>query len=98
MRMRLVTGAAGFLGSHLMDRLLSRGTLLSEPTILLTGDMENLPILRNESRFGFEERDICEAFDRAPSITFLISLVPPARRNIFDPAIETLRVGSMGTV
>ena len=57
----LVTGAAGFLGSHLTDRLLGEGHSVLGVDNLSTGDLENLAHLAGEPRFRFEERDICRA-------------------------------------
>jgi nucleoside-diphosphate-sugar epimerase len=59
----LVTGAAGFLGSHLSDRLLDEGHTVLSVDNLSIGNLENLRHLRNEPRFTFEEWDICDAFD-----------------------------------
>ena len=54
----LVTGAAGFLGSHLTDRLLGEGHTVAGVDNLSTGDQENIAHLDGEPRFQFEERDI----------------------------------------
>ena len=62
-RRALVTGGAGFLGSHLCDALLAEGWSVVVVDNLLTGRQANLAHLRNESRFEFVEKDICEPFD-----------------------------------
>jgi dTDP-glucose 4,6-dehydratase len=92
----LVTGAAGFLGSHLSDRLLGDGYLVLGVDNLSTGDPENLAHLANDSRFRFEERDICTAFDPG-RVDYVFNLASPASPpEYLRLGIETLRVGSMG--
>ena len=92
----LVTGAAGFLGSHLTDRLLGEGYSVLGVDNLSTGDAENLAHLANDSRFRFEERDICAAFDPG-RVDYVFNLASPASPpEYLRLGIETLRVGSMG--
>lgn len=92
----LVTGAAGFLGSHLTDRLLGEGYFVLGVDNLSTGDPENLAHLANDSRFRFEERDICAAFDPG-RVDYVFNLASPASPpEYLRLGIETLRVGSMG--
>jgi len=92
----LVTGAAGFLGSHLTDRLLGDGCMVLGVDNLSTGDPENLAHLANDSRFRFEERDICAAFDPG-RVDYVFNLASPASPpEYLRLGIETLRVGSMG--
>ena len=57
-QMVLVTGAAGFLGSHLCDALLAEGKRVLGIDNLATGNMANLQHLNGETRFSFEEADI----------------------------------------
>jgi dTDP-glucose 4,6-dehydratase len=93
----LVTGAAGFLGSHLTDRLLGEGHSVVGVDNLCTGNVENLRHLRNEPRFTFEERDICLAFDPG-HVDYVFNMASPASPpEYLRLAIETLRVGSAGT-
>jgi len=93
----LVTGAAGFLGSHLTDRLLGEGHLVLGVDNLSTGDLSNLGHLRNESRFAFEERDICRPFDPGKVDSIFNMASPASPPEYLKLAIETLRVGSIGT-
>jgi dTDP-glucose 4,6-dehydratase len=93
----LVSGAAGFIGSHLTDRLLSDGYSVIGVDNLSTGSEENLHHLRSESRFEFENRDICKPFDPGP-VDYVFNLASPASPpEYLRLAIETLRVGSAGT-
>jgi len=93
----LVTGAAGFLGSHLTDRLLGEGHTVLGVDNLSTGDPENLAHLTQDPRFRFEERDICLPFDPGP-VDYVFNLASPASPpEYLRLAIETLRVGSAGT-
>jgi dTDP-glucose 4,6-dehydratase len=92
----LVTGAAGFLGSHLTDRLLGEGYSVLGVDNLSTGDSANLAHLANDSRFSFEERDICTAFDPG-RVDYVFNLASPASPpEYLRLGIETLRVGSVG--
>ena len=93
----LITGAAGFLGSHLTDRLLGEGHTIVGVDNLSTGSSRNLSHLRNERRFSFEERDICHPFDPG-QVDYVFNLASPASPpEYLRLAIETLRVGSAGT-
>ncbi len=92
----LVTGAAGFLGSHLTDRLLGEGYLVLGVDNLSTGDRANLAHLAHDSRFRFEERDLCTRVDPG-RVDYVFNLASPASPpEYLRLGIETLRVGSMG--
>ena len=93
----LVTGAAGFLGSHLTDRLIGEGHSVLGVDNLSTGDPRNLRHLRNEPRFSFEERDICQPFDPG-RVDYAFNFASPASPpEYLRLSVETLRVGSAGT-
>jgi dTDP-glucose 4,6-dehydratase len=92
----LVTGAAGFLGSHLTDRLLAEGHTVAGVDNLSTGDRENIAHLAAEPRFQFEERDICQPFDLG-QVDYVFNFASPASPpEYLRLAIETLRAGSAG--
>ena len=93
----LVTGAAGFLGSHLTDRLLGEGHTILGVDNLSTGNRANIAHLAGEPRFVFEERDICVPFDPGP-VDYVFNMASPASPpEYLRLAIETLEVGSTGT-
>jgi dTDP-glucose 4,6-dehydratase len=97
-RTMLVTGAAGFLGSHLCDALLAEGNDVIGVDNFSTGSETNLAHLKHEARFRFEEWDICEAFDcgRVDGVFNFASPASPV--DYMRLGIETLRVGSAGTL
>jgi dTDP-glucose 4,6-dehydratase len=93
----LVTGAAGFLGSHLTDRLLGEGHTVIGVDNLSTGDPENLAHRAHEPRLQFEQRDICQPFDPG-AVDYVFNFASPASPpEYLRLGIETLRVGSVGT-
>jgi len=94
----LVTGGAGFLGSHLCDALLADGNFVVCADNLLTGRVENISHLSGEPRFDFHEQDICRAFD-FDRLDYIFHLASPASPvDYLEHPIETLQVGSIGTM
>jgi len=93
----LVTGGAGFLGSHLCDALLGEGWSVVVVDNLLTGRRANLAHLANDSRFEFINKDICEPFD-VGRIDYVFHFASPASPVDYTThGILTLKVGSLGT-
>ena len=94
----LVTGGAGFLGSHLCDALLAEGHSVVCADNLLTGRMENLEHLLDEARFEFVEQDVCQPFD-VGKVDYVFHFASPASPvDYLKHGIETLQVGSAGTM
>lgn len=97
-RRALVTGGAGFLGSHLCDALLGNGYSVIAIDNLLTGREANLHHLRNDSRFEFQRIDINQPFDcgKVDYVFHFASLASPV--DYMKHGVETLMVGSLGTL
>jgi dTDP-glucose 4,6-dehydratase len=96
-RRALVTGGSGFLGSHLCDGLLAEGYRVLAADNLLTGRLENIAHLRNDARFEFIEKDVCEPADWG-ALDYIFHFASPASPvDYAKHGIETLRVGSYGT-
>ena len=94
----LVTGAAGFLGSHLCDALLAEGNEVLGVDNLCTGSLANLEHLKTEPKFAFEQLDICTPFDLG-KVDFVFNFASPASPiDYMKLGIETLMVGSAGTM
>jgi dTDP-glucose 4,6-dehydratase len=92
----LVTGAAGFLGSHLCDALIEQQHSVVGVDNLSTGRLENLAHLHREPRFEFVERNICNPFDPG-HVDFIYNLASPASPVQYHRlGIETLQAGSYG--
>src|SRR5919108_1834369 len=94
----IVTGGAGFVGSHLCDALLGEGHSVLAVDNLLTGKRGNLDHLRNEPRFKLQEQDICEPFDTG-KVDYVFHFASPASPvDYSNHGIATLKVGSVGTL
>ena len=93
----LITGAAGFLGSHLTDAMLAEGNSVIGVDNLATGSLANLSHLEHEPKFAFEEQDICSPFD-VGAVDYVFNFASPASPVDYHRlGIETLEVGSSGT-
>jgi dTDP-glucose 4,6-dehydratase len=93
----LVTGGAGFLGSHLCERLLADGHSVLCVDNLLTGRLENMRSFADDPRFSFELHNICRPFDFG-SVDFIYEFASPASpADYLKWGLETLEVGSTGT-
>jgi len=93
----LVTGGAGFVGSHLCDALLAEGNEVVCVDNLLTGSLRNIVHLKNESRFEFVQRDVNEPYD-VGRVDYIFHFASPASPvDYMEHGIETLKVGSLGS-
>ncbi len=94
----VISGAAGFIGSHLCDRLISEGHEVVALDNLITGHVENIEHLQVNPSFQFIEQDVCQPFTIAGTVDrvfHLASLASPVGYLTYP--IETLDSGSIGT-
>jgi dTDP-glucose 4,6-dehydratase len=93
----LVTGGAGFIGSHLCDALLGEGHHVVCVDNFVTGSSRNLAHLKNEPRFEFLQQDVSQPYD-AGQIDYIFHFASPASPvDYLEHGIETLQVGSLGS-
>lgn len=93
----LLTGASGFLGSHLADRLIADGHTVTGIDNFITSSAENLAHLKNEPRFNLIEHDIIESVSFKGKLDYLLNLASPASPvDYMELPLETLKVGSFG--
>jgi len=94
----LVTGGAGFIGSHLCDALLARGMRVICLDNLITGTEINLQNAKKNSAFQFIHHDVISSFERSEHIDFIYHLASPASVPDYQShPLETARVNSLGT-
>jgi len=94
----LITGAAGFLGSHLCDRFINEGFHVIGMDNFITGDIDNIAHLNNNPNFQFIEHDVTEFVKIEGSLDFILHFASPASPiDYLKIPIQTLKVGSLGT-
>ncbi len=94
----VVTGGAGFLGSHLCDRLLSEGCRVTAVDNLITGDVKNIAHLLGNQSFRFVRHDVTEYIFIAEKVDYILHFASPASPlDYLKLPIQTLKVGSLGT-
>jgi dTDP-glucose 4,6-dehydratase len=94
----VVTGGAGFLGSHLCDRLLAEGHRVIALDNLLTGSTDNIAHLAGEPRFTFIRHNVTEYIYIAGAVDYVFHFASPASPiDYLELPIQTLKVGSLGT-
>jgi dTDP-glucose 4,6-dehydratase len=95
----LVTGGAGFLGSHLCDRLVAEDWAILCVDSLVTGDAQNVQALLGHDDFRFEQRDITDPLDVEGPLDWVLNLASPASPiDYLELPVATLRVGAVGTL
>jgi dTDP-glucose 4,6-dehydratase len=94
----VITGGAGFLGSHLCERVLAEGHQVVCVDNLITGRMENLAHLRQRPGFEFLEHDVSKPYTVDGPVDFILHFASPASPiDYLELPIQTLKVGSLGT-
>ncbi len=94
----VVTGGAGFLGSHLVDRLLREGHRVIAIDNLVTGSLDNIAHLAGEGRFRFIKQDVTEFLFLDGPVDHVWHFASPASPiDYLELPIQTLKVGSLGT-
>ncbi len=94
----LITGAAGFLGSHLCDKFIKEGFNVVGMDNFITGTFKNIEHLSNSDQFEFREHDVTEYIAFDGPLDYILHFASPASPiDYLKIPIETLKVGSLGT-
>src|SRR5688572_11152509 len=94
----LITGAAGFLGSHLCDRFLEQGHEVIGMDNFLTGSPDNIAHLAGNKNFSFIEQNVTEYINLPGKLDGVLHFASPASPvDYLELPIQTLKVGSLGT-
>src|SRR5690606_36948419 len=94
----LITGGAGFLGSHLADRFLKEGFKVVVMDNLITGDLRNIEHLFKDGNFEFYEHDVSTFVHVPGQLDYILHFASPASPiDYLKIPIQTLKVGSLGT-
>ena len=98
MKKVLITGAAGFLGSHLCDRFISEGFHVIGMDNLITGDLKNIEHLFPLKRFEYYHHDVSKFVHVPGDLHYIMHFASPASPiDYLQMPIQTLKVGSLGT-
>jgi dTDP-glucose 4,6-dehydratase len=98
MKTILITGAAGFLGSHLCDRFIDEGFKVIGMDNFITGDKRNLEHIASHPNFDFVEHDVTEHITITEHLDYILHFASPASPiDYLKIPIQTLKVGSLGT-
>ncbi|MEQ9220334.1 MAG: SDR family oxidoreductase [Cyclobacteriaceae bacterium] len=95
----LITGGAGFLGSHLCDRFMKEGYHVIAMDNLLTGDISNIEHLLKEKDFEFHHHDVSKYVHVSGELSYILHFASPASPiDYLKMPIQTMKVGSLGTL
>jgi len=98
MKTALITGGAGFIGSHLCEFLLGKGFKVIAMDNLITGDIKNIEHLRSNKNFTYIHHDVSKHIVVNEKVDFVLHLASPASPVDYQKIpIQTLKVGSLGT-
>ncbi|WP_159468294.1 UDP-glucuronic acid decarboxylase family protein [Dyadobacter sp. 3J3] len=98
MKRVLITGAAGFLGSHLCERFLKEGMYVIAMDNLITGDLRNIEHLMADPNFEFNHHDVTKYVHIPGELDYILHFASPASPiDYLKIPIQTLKVGAMGT-
>jgi len=98
MKTVLITGGAGFIGSHLSELLIKKGWRVIAMDNLITGKIENIENLRSNPNFKFIHHDVSKYIDIDEKIDYILHFASPASPIDYQHyPIQTLKVGSLGT-
>jgi dTDP-glucose 4,6-dehydratase len=98
MKIAVVTGGAGFLGSHLTDRLLAEGYRVIGVDNFITGNPANVAHLKGDPKYTLIEQDVTKYIDIPGDVDFVFHFASPASPiDYLELPIQTLKVGSLGT-
>ena len=94
----MITGAAGFLGSHLCDRFIAEGFRVLGMDNLITGDLKNIEHLKDSEQFTFIHHDVTTFVEVPGPVDYILHFASPASPiDYLKIPIQTLKVGSLGT-
>ena len=98
MKRVLITGAAGFLGSHLCERFLNENFFVIGMDNLITGSSKNIDLFKTHNNFKFIEHDVSKYVQIDGDLDFILHFASPASPiDYLKIPIQTLKVGSLGT-